>query len=276
MVRGALFATEVTDDVTEQLPDARRFHAETGSNHPQARRPRLQDGARTVRTDHLVVSHINDEQVRLAGGAVAGDLQGHVRVDRRHRPVHDLELHARILLAKHDAEDLTKVERRIRRAHGSRPAEDEDPDLPGGLGGENARLRAASQRAGEETPSEAVVRRTRAVGIRPQEEARGITIASQPQTGFQEHEEQDWGEETQRQPQEPSSPPAKTARFAGRIGGCTEPGLAASASLCPAFPETLCWSATADTAPTWRGISPLTIRLFSLNLRHMRLPQCLA
>ena len=40
----------------------------------QARRPLLEDGARSVGPDHLVVSHVDDKKVRLMGGAVAGDL----------------------------------------------------------------------------------------------------------------------------------------------------------------------------------------------------------
>ena len=198
-----------THRVAEQLPDARRFHPDIGPNEPQARRPLLEDGPRAVRPDHLVVAHVDDEQVRLMGGAVAGNLQRHVRVDRRHGRIDDLELHVRIALPQHDFENPAEAERRVRHALRRRTPENEDADRAGGLGGDEARLRLAGKGAREEPPSKPRIGRVGPVGIGTDEERRRITVAPQPQPGFQHGEEQHGRKNHRRQAEQPLAPSAE-------------------------------------------------------------------
>ena len=185
-VRGAPVAAEGGSHVAEQLADARRLHPQTGANHSQARRPTLKNGPRTIGPDHLIISQVDQEKVRLMGRAVAGDLQGPVGVDRRHRRIDDLELPVRILLAEHDGEDPAEAERRVGKALGRRPPQDKDANGAGGLGGEGAGIRLRGKPPGEETPSEAVIDGATAAGIRAEEERGRVAVSSQPQAGLQE------------------------------------------------------------------------------------------
>ncbi len=124
------------------------------------------------------------------GGAVAGNLPHHVRVDRRHRHIDHLELHVRVAVAQQDFEDPADTERWLRNALRRGTSENEDANGPGGFGREKARFRETSKRTGEEPPSKPRVARVRSVGIGTDKESRRITVAAETQPGLQQTEEQ--------------------------------------------------------------------------------------
>lgn len=71
-------------------------------------------------------------------------------------------------------------------------------------------MRNSCNRSGKKTPSEALVRRINALGVRSQEKSSGITIAAQAQTSFQYPETHGGDNDTECQPQKPSAPAVRT------------------------------------------------------------------
>ena len=132
-VSGGLLGTEGTYRAVEELPRSRGFEAQAGADQPQARGPVLKDGPGAVGSYDFVVSHVDEKDGRLLLGAVAGDLEHDVRVDRRHRRIDDLESHTRIAVPQHHFQDPAEVESGIRHALCSRLSKNEDPNRPGTL-----------------------------------------------------------------------------------------------------------------------------------------------
>ena len=171
------------------------FKPNIGPNEFPIRRPLLEDGARSVGPDHLVVSHVDDKQVRLMGGEVAGDLQRHVRIDRRHRRIDHLELHVRVALAQQDFENPPDAERRVGYALRRGTSENKDADSAGGFGRKQARDRRTGERAREEPPAKLRVAPVNSVGIGADEERssdnRSLPAATRLPTREEEHRRND-------------------------------------------------------------------------------------
>ena len=175
---------------------------------------------------------------------------------------------------EHDAQDLAEIERRVGRAHGRRTPENEDADRVGGLGGENTRMWGPSQPPREEPPSEAVVGRTCAAGIRPKEESRRITIAPQSQPGLQEAEGTGLGR----------GPGATTAEailaIRENVPDCDvrswTTGQEWLRQLLRRFARRLLgntpWAVAREATPNWRSISTASVSFFFLDLSPNPLP----
>ncbi len=174
-----------SNHVAQQLSDPRRFQPDAAAYEAQARQRLLKDGAWSVGPHHLVVAHVDDKQVGLAGRAVAGDLTHHVRVDRRHRGVDHLELHLGITLTEQHFQYPANAERPVGNALRRRLAKHEDAKRAGGLRRQQTRHGGASKRVGEESPAELQIAPIEPFGVGTNQEARRITVAPQPQSNFQ-------------------------------------------------------------------------------------------
>ena len=169
----------------------------------------LEDGARPIGPHHFVIPHVDDEKVRLMGGAVAGDLHRHVRVDRGHRPIDHFKLHVRVAISQQRFQDPPNAKGRVRNALRRRTPENEDADGPGRFGRKKARGRRAGERPREESPSKLQIGPANSVGVRTDKEARRITVVPQPQPGLQHAEEEQRRENHDRQAKQPLAPSAE-------------------------------------------------------------------
>ncbi len=83
------------------------------------------------------------------GGTVVRDFPHHMRVDRRHGRIDDLELHPGIAIPEQDFENPAETKRRIRHALRRGTPEHENANGPGGFGGEETRYGVAGDGGGK-------------------------------------------------------------------------------------------------------------------------------
>ncbi len=105
--RSLLAAPDPVDDLVEELPGPGCLDREIGPDDSQVRRKGPKHAGRAKRTNHLVVAEVNDEQVGLALGALPGDGQRDMGVDRHHRGVDDLK--ARVGIAARSITSSTRA-----------------------------------------------------------------------------------------------------------------------------------------------------------------------
>ena len=77
-----------------------------------------------MKSDHLVISHVDNENVYLVARTFARNFSDHVGIDSSHRCVHDLKLPVRKIAAESGLQDSGEAKCRVWSAHSGRLAKD--------------------------------------------------------------------------------------------------------------------------------------------------------
>ena len=97
-------------------------------DQPARQRLRAEHGRRAERPDHFVVAHINDPEIAVVPGALAGDGQNDVRVDGGDAQVDDLKFFSGEPLAQQHLQVTARAVGRLRIAHRGGFAENKNAD----------------------------------------------------------------------------------------------------------------------------------------------------
>ena len=111
----------------KQLTYPGRPDGDSPTDQGETWRMALEHSGRPEWSDHFIVAHVDDEQVRVMPGALARDGQHNVGVDARHGGVDDLPFHVGVGVLEHDAQNAVECKRRRRHSLGCRSPQDKDP-----------------------------------------------------------------------------------------------------------------------------------------------------
>ena len=91
---------ELLCDIEHQLAEAQPSQLQLRPNQPKRRRLGAEDGDCAEWPDHLIVAHVNEPKVALVPGALLGDGQDGVGINRGDAGVDDFKLCLRVALGQ--------------------------------------------------------------------------------------------------------------------------------------------------------------------------------
>src|ERR1017187_2126013 len=183
------------------------LHQQAGSHEGQPRRLTAKDRSCSEWPHHLVVPGVNHPEITLPRRAVPGDFPDHMRIDRRHRGIDDLELMVWIARPENPFELAGKTVSRLGNSHCRRLPENKNADGAWRLRRVQGQgLRRARQRRRKKTPAEfGVFDQQRASLVTTlQKEGRRVAVTRQAQTQFSQTEKKN--REEQRDDTKPALP----------------------------------------------------------------------
>src|ERR1041385_5860018 len=249
----------------QQLPHARAFDGQQDAHHPQRRSAPAEDGAGAVGSDHFAIAHINEPSIAVIPCHLACDGQNHVRIDRSHRPAHDLKLFSRIFGFEQHFQVASEAITWIGVAqHGGFP-EEKNPNGAGRFHGKHAKGNRRSRNAvWKEAKTELIVRNEVILALNPrlEQEGGGIAIPGKAQDQLTPAQQQQRRQGNSRNSEKPNSP--------GRLLHVRRSRLRVRG-----WPRLVAMSESVNIAgtfyPSLRPLSiPLSIRNFSEGVKRLK------
>ena len=227
----------------QPLAEPRFLNGKIEPDQGERRRLGPENGGGPERTDHFIVPHVDDPHVAAVFRTFAGDGNDDMRVDGGERDVDDFKFFAGKSLAQLHFQITRRAIGRFGIPHRGRFAKNENANRIGRLGRRKDEwICPARQLRRKKSEAEILIidQKIRLADAIYFEEARGMAVTGQPQSGFHSAQQQQWQDDHGDETEQPfatgfefigTSLHALSFKIAGRAG-CSLWTTASKSSCC--------------------------------------------